>query len=626
MWDVASYSPIHLVVLPTSLWAGFIIPTISYHTSLSHHQAKLSIQNPATGAVTADPYKVTHIKSRDAIGVERGALGEQVMALLLSDPEILGYDSTVALADHWWQSRVPVDPAVYVQRGVVTTVPQGAGVLHARTDGISGCAEYAIGGDVFYMDVDTEAVPVRVSRHVFTEQGNFVGYVVKSGSRYRLTTDTHLRGNVAKARRKLPMRKKKKRKLRKGQVAIDVAESRNANMVQQPDVPRPEETVHCQTELRNFHEEDADMQMSHCTVCGERWWKRAKKTKALGDPLAYICAQCDGWRNKKHAAGEEYPADKFGDSNFMKPMALPEELRGLTRIEEMLIARVQPLCSVYNLKTGQMAGRNHVCSFSQDIGELCAELPRKAADLPLVVRATLCKGKDLEYRDLSVRRGKVEKALKWLIQNCPYYKDLTINERALADLPENGRGLAAMGVPVTIVAPSKSDNGDDADLTEAQGPPDNGASGAISPDEVLYTSMPKKPAEQDEAMQIKRVVQSKTDPLDWPEKSDQPVSEWQTPGLFTMAFPCLFGNGAGDPTNYGHEKSVMRLSLSEAFAHLIKFAERENGRWKYRFASCPRFVHMACGILRPAQPPPRDKAKCPQNRVPTPPSPNRHTT
>lgn len=36
----------------------------------------------------------------------------------------------------------------------------------------------------------------------------------------------------------------------------------------------------------------------------------------------------------------------------MEPGKVPEELRGLTEIEEMLIARIFPIVSVYHLRGG----------------------------------------------------------------------------------------------------------------------------------------------------------------------------------------------------------------------------------------------------------------------------------
>ncbi len=39
---------------------------------------------------------------------------------------------------------------------------------------------------------------------------------------------------------------------------------------------------------------------------------------------------------------------------------------------------------------------------------------------------------------MSLRKQKVHNSLVWLINNNPYYSELTINEDALDSLPENG--------------------------------------------------------------------------------------------------------------------------------------------------------------------------------------------
>ena len=56
-----------------------------------------------------------------------------------------------------------------------------------------------------------------------------------------------------------------------------------------------------------------------------------------------------------------------------------------------------------------------------------------------------------------------------------------------------------------------------------------------------------------------------------------------------LAFPTLFPDGKGDPTNQALLRDV---PLPERFKHLIKCAEKIDGKWMYRFASHPRFSYM----------------------------------
>ena len=62
-----------------------------------------------------------------------------------------------------------------------------------------------------------------------------------------------------------------------------------------------------------------------------------------------------------------------------------------------------------------------------------------------------------------------------------------------------------------------------------------------------------------------------------------------------MAFPCLFPDSKGDPTN----PSLCRdITLANKLQHLIKFAEFINGKWAYRFALHPRFSYWALNMIQ----------------------------
>ena len=62
-----------------------------------------------------------------------------------------------------------------------------------------------------------------------------------------------------------------------------------------------------------------------------------------------------------------------------------------------------------------------------------------------------------------------------------------------------------------------------------------------------------------------------------------------------MAFPTLFPDGKGDPTNQALTRDV---SLLNRVRHLIKFAEKVNGKWVYRFARHARFSYWAFNMIQ----------------------------
>lgn len=119
---------------------------------------------------------------------------------------------------------------------------------------------------------------------------------------------------------------------------------------------------------------------------------------------------------------------------------MPNELQGLTQLEEMLIAHVFPAISTYTKPGGQKAYKGHCINFSQDIQELANSLPRYPCELPVTVVSV--KGKDNTYKDLTVRREKVSGALHWLVQHNPVHKDTQFAKHCL---PQCTSGTSSPG-------------------------------------------------------------------------------------------------------------------------------------------------------------------------------------
>ena len=83
--------------------------------------------------------------------------------------------------------------------------------------------------------------------------------------------------------------------------------------------------------------------------------------------------------------------------------------------------------------------------------------------------------------------------------------------------------------------------------------------------------------------------------VSWPTLDIEPLSEFATPFLATLAFLTLFPDGQGDPTN----PSLMRdVEFAEKVKHLLKFAEVKSGKWFYRFAMHPRFSYWALNMIQ----------------------------
>ena len=61
--------------------------------------------------------------------------------------------------------------------------------------------------------------------------------------------------------------------------------------------------------------------------------------------------------------------------------------------------------------------------------------------------------------------------------------------------------------------------------------------------------------------------------LNWPQRNTSPLIEFKIEFLATMAFPTLFPDAKGDPTNTAIRRGA---TLAEKIKHLIKFAEYSN--------------------------------------------------
>ena len=84
------------------------------------------------------------------------------------------------------------------------------------------------------------------------------------------------------------------------------------------------------------------------------------------------------------------------------------------------------------------------------------------------------------------------------------------------------------------------------------------------------------------------------DPLDWPSNDGDPISEFRTEGLASMAFPTLCPYVKGHPTKCARLREV---SLTEGFKHLVKYADvSTNETFTWQFASHPRFPYWALNM------------------------------
>ena len=135
-------------------------------------------------------------------------------------------------------------------------------------------------------------------------------------------------------------------------------------------------------------------------------------------------------------------------------------------------------------------------------------------------------------------------AITWLKHNNPYYADIEIDQEALQQLPVHGvpEHLPTLDDPHTDLEPLlQLDINNSTDQEET---PQHNATG---PQTVSHSFIPQQQEQQQEQDAIRAFINGEH-PLNWPSNEGDPINEFQTEGLATMAFPTLFPYGKGDPT------------------------------------------------------------------------------
>jgi hypothetical protein len=119
-------------------------------------------------------------------------------------------------------------------------------------------------------------------------------------------------------------------------------------------------------------------------------------------------------------------------------------------LEEMMIAKVHPVMTVYTVKGGQRKMKNHIINFPQNVLRFYSELPLLPDAIPLMVRRERADGGG--HYDFRVRREKVRVALEWLKVNNTWYREVVINNDHLGMLPEDGNLQNQWELPVPPIA------------------------------------------------------------------------------------------------------------------------------------------------------------------------------
>jgi hypothetical protein len=309
-------------------------------------------------------------------------------------------------------------------------------------------------------------------------------------------------------------------------------------------------------ELFRFESRMAQVHHGVCSVCHEC---------SINISLRQRDSVCDRCTRKG-------TADSYNESNVMLPIwydnegtpqyHVPEELSCLTIAEVLLIQRVSPLVPIVHIRNGTMGIKGHVCSFRQDVSSVATSLPNLPERVKAVKMVRTYKDADgaMQLRTYMVNRKRVMRALLWLIKYHVEYK----RAHEAGELAIDDANLSWMGNEEEAELPSVTDMTRTYDSSaEVDGEINLGVSkeqafdpetadvnseietsGIACPDNTFLTN-----EAQDAALRsLKEAAKNNPDisVLDWPQQSNEALSEYSDERVFVNAFPHLFPGGIAD--------------------------------------------------------------------------------
>lgn len=289
------------------------------------------------------------------------------------------------------------------------------------------------------------------------------------------------------------------------------------------------------------------------------------------------------------------------------PEKIPLHLRDnmLTFVEEQLIALVFVQQYIYLRGFGEVSSKGHCINFNQNISNIARILPRLPSELPIVIVKR--KTDSGSSQDLKVRRNVVMLWLNYLKTNSmvPGYKNMIISQERLDALPEDGPldGITIIDsdndLNIHTISPSNQNDKDD--RSDMKFIPTDLECDDFEDNQPLVESGVTCPISivEKESEKIKKFLNeisvNKEPELEYPEHSIDPLSEFNTAYLASMAFPTLFPTGKGDP--FAVSERTHKESLLTRVKKLLYYGEYDKDSLECRFAQHPRFVMWIHNII-----------------------------
>lgn len=226
----------------------------------------------------------------------------------------------------------------------------------------------------------------------------------------------------------------------------------------------------------------------------------------------------------------------------MSPDDQPDELKGLTFMEQVLISPIKPSITLFRLRGGQYGFSGNVISFEQNLSNLVTQLPHTLDSLSEFVIIRRPTDNVTAFREFRVRKQIVNRALQCLIRiNSRFRNKITINNDALQQLPDDESVANHLR---QIFDPKDSTSNHPADPNALADPANPNAPNNNELIDLLDHSNAPNIFIQSERDRVNRAlnIDQSTPEIQQPELNQEPVNEL-TEGLVALAFPCLFPTG-----------------------------------------------------------------------------------
>jgi uncharacterized Fe-S cluster protein YjdI len=174
-------------------------------------------------------------------------------------------------------------------------------------------------------------------------------------------------------------------------------------------------------------------------TCVERKNKDSPLREYSGPVLDYTCNRvCDHCRRCIRKG--KVPRLALANGPWLGK--IPDELKSLTFVEKLLIARVRHTCSYVKVASGIRKMKANIIAFESPIPKIYNILPPPRDDMNDVLAILFTKPckptpEDLKRTPFLVRRNCVAKALEWLKLNHSDYADIEISSKNVSEYDEN---------------------------------------------------------------------------------------------------------------------------------------------------------------------------------------------